>query len=158
MGPISPVNINSFSGASPLQPTLTSSAGPAATGAASAQVGSPSMTGGAAMVMNVMSQVSQLLENVGGDTKNDNLLRMMIALLILMVLLQETQNQGGSTSQSLHAGGGGNGGQWQFFEMCSTTISIQQTSFTAIAYTGADTVGSNGENAQAPGSQIDLSI
>lgn len=153
MGPISPVNINSLGGASPLQSTVTTS-----TGAASAGAGSVQAASGTAMMMNMVSEISRLLENVGGNIKNDNLLRMMIALLILMVLLQATQEQGGSTSQSLYTGGGGNGGQWQFVEMSSTTISIEQTSFTATAYTAGDMVSSTGEDPQTAGKQIDLSI
>lgn len=158
MGPILPVNVNSPMGASLLRSTQAVSAGQVPSEAAESPVTSVGMTSGTATAMSIVSEVSQLLESIGGDIKNDNLLRMMIALLILMALLQETQDQGQSRGQSLGLGNSADSGQLAFFEMSTTTISIEQTSFTAVAYGGADALGSTGEDTREPGSQIDLSI
>jgi hypothetical protein len=160
MGPISPVNLGSLTGASPLQPTPAASAGTASTGAGGTGAVSSDMSSNAMTLMNVMTGVSQLLEDVGGDLKNDKLLRMMIALLILVTLLNESQDQSGSRSQGLGQPGSGSGGGQPVFEMVSssTTIAIQQTSITTMVYTAEDTVGSAGENPYTPGGLIDLSI
>jgi hypothetical protein len=156
MSLISPVSYNTPSGASPLQPTLAGNSSGTAADVGGAQVAPAGTSGSTSAMMDFVSEISKLLENLGGDIKNDNMLRMMIALVILMVLLQETQNQQQPASQSLGRGGGAD--QFMYFEMSSTTISIEQTSITAIGYTGADAYGSGGQVPQDQGGQIDLAI
>ena len=156
MSLISPVSYNTPSGASSLRPTLAATSNGSLADVGGAQVAPAGTSSSTSAMMDFVSEISKLMENLGGDIKNDNMLRMMIALVILMVLLQETQNQEQPAAQSLSRGGGAD--QFMYFEMSSTTISIEQTSITAIGYTGADAYGSGGQVPQEEGGRIDLAI
>ncbi len=164
MSSIQPIGIGS-GGAIPTRPTASAPATSpqAPTGGIDSGAGAAGTSGSTTAIMNLASQVTQMLSSLGGGLENDKMMRMMIALIILMALMNE-QQEGGSQQEGAQGAGrglaqsGGSGDQSFIYQSYSvTSISIQQTSYTSVAYGAADAFSSGGAD-QNSGGQLDLSI
>lgn len=163
MSSIQPIGIGS-GGAIPTRPAAeTPATSPQTpTRGVDSGAGAAGVTGDTTAIMNFASQVTQMLSSIGGGLENDKMLRMMIGLLILMALLNEQQG-GGSQGNGAQAAGlglpqSGGGDQTLLYQSYSaTSISIQQTSITNVAYGSADAFTSAGADPYS-GGQLDLTI
>lgn len=109
-----------------------------------------------------MSDLSQLLSSVG-DSRNDQMMRMLIGLIILMAVLQELQGDqqgGGQRANGANLLDSLGGGNYSTMTYTSTSITVEQSSVAA-AY-NADAGGGQASGGQAGGTQqggqIDISI
>ncbi len=134
-----------FRGSGGVDDSPTPSAPPDQT-AIGSQSGATSITTRTVSMLNVNTQVVELLSNVGGSAQGNQTLQMLIALLILMTLLQQSQNGNGRSADALldmlSRGAGGS-----HLQMSSTFISIQQTttSFTTATDTSGNSTSQGGE-------------
>ena len=163
MGPIPSINIGSAGGTSSPQPMPDTVRGAATPGAATNEgaVASSNVSSRAIAMTKVHSEVAQLLQSVGGGVENNQLLRLLIAAMILLALLTGSENEGQTENQSLSSLGarGADRSQYVGIFASSTTITIEQTSVTAVAFNGPAASGATTDTA-APqsGDQIDLSV
>lgn len=160
MHPIQPIN----DGAAAPRIFNTRPADSVGTGAGAA-IGST--TGSAATdlqrMTNVVSQVQNLMGEMGGGSITDQNLRMIIALMILMAILDAlSQNDQTASPQGASQGPGaglGQGGSLLYFEQSYsyTSISIEQTTVTTSAIIAPDAGAFFGDGAQPFGEQLDVS-
>ena len=106
--------------------------------------------------MDMMSQVTQFLEGLGGGLQNDQTLKLLIALLILIALLQNEQSQDQSMQDAFEALGQAsvNAAAGSIF-VSSTSVEIQQTT-TTISYSSTDLSAQFGGGEGSTGGNVDL--
>lgn len=104
---------------------------------------------------NVVSEVGQMLQSIGGGIENNKTLQMLIALMIFMALLQGAQGnqqQAQSGMELLSALGGGAGGSGEAsmsLYVEQTNISISSTTLMASFGVGSAANGSLGQQFDA---------
>ena len=167
MGPVSAVNVGSAGAGASLRPVSGNATSASAVSGTAGNVDalSAGQAGLTEALRRVFTEVSNLLQSIGGGLENDAMLRNLIALLIILALLERmgTGSQG-VRGNGLLEGGGGNS-QYIGVFTSSTTISIQQSStmvfmaegmnaFGAGAGAGADG-GAGGEDI---GGRMDFSV
>ena len=115
------------------------------------QNGATSVTSRTVSMLNLNTQVGELLSNIGGNAQGNQMLQMLIALLILMTLMNQSQQGNNQSGQALldmlSRSAGGN-----HMQMSSSYISIQQT--TTSYTTATDTAGNSTSQG---GEQLDVS-
>ncbi len=81
---------------------------------------------------NLGNQIGQLLQALGGDSQNSQMLPLLIGLMILMTLLEGSSQGGGSPTDALSQLGGASGGQGglEGLAASATSITIEHTSVT----------------------------
>ena len=89
-------------------------------------------------ISRVHSQVTELLQSVGGGLENDKMLQLLIATILLMALLQGSQSNSQSGADILRSLGGGRQDQSQTISLLSssTSIAFQQTSISMVSVSG----------------------
>ncbi|MCH7870798.1 MAG: hypothetical protein IID33_03775 [Planctomycetes bacterium] len=108
----------------------------------------------------MFSVIADMLEEIGGDLENDQVLQALIALLILMALLQGAGDASGSR-QSLLGGSGLSAGSGPLLMASSytrTTIFIEQTTVTTTFQISAESAAAfDPGQLESSGNSIDIS-
>ena len=97
------------------------------------------------------------MQSIGGNSEADKLLQFLIAAMILMALLDSQQDSGEQTMNQL-AGGAGDRSQYIGIFSSSTTISIQQTTTSIVAGTGAGAFDTGGNTPSGTGGELDMTV
>jgi hypothetical protein len=101
----------------------------------------------------MMSQVSKLLEGLGGDLKNNQALKLLIALLILIALLQQESKHQDPDDALAALGQSLTSSRSTSFSFESTSLEIHQSTS---SFTYSSTVVSTQSGGAAPaGGQLD---
>lgn len=162
VGPINPIGADSIrpSGivpASQSEPTASAaSSAPATFGS----LGGAGVLGNSLAIAEVFSAVADMLEEIGGDLENDQVLQALIALLILMALLQGAGDASGSQQSFLGESGlsAGSGPLLMASSYTRTTIFIEQTTVTSTFQISAESAAAfDLEQLDSTGNSIDIS-
>jgi hypothetical protein len=107
-----------------------------------------------AALAQVLSGVAELLQDVGGDLKNDKMVQMLVALLILLALLHGTSGEDTADRDALEAlGSRGGAGRYT----STTIITLEQTTTTLSFYSAEQYSAGTGSDAGASvGGTMDL--
>ena len=123
-------------------------------------LGGAGVLGNSLAIAEVFSVIADMLEEIGGDLENDQVLQALIALLILMALLQGAGDASGSR-QSLLGGSGlsaGSGPLLMASSYTKTTIFIEQTTVTTTFQISAESAAAfDPGQLESSGNSIDIS-
>ncbi len=126
----------------------------------SADISSTQSSVSSISALSISSNVSQLLNSIGGGVQDNKMLELMIALMIIMALLGQQQggtSQGSEASALDRLGGASTGLQINSSSYSSSSISYQHTSitFSGTAAETFDALRQGGETENQAGKRFD---